>query len=70
MIINYSRVVMRAKRAMKAWNNLMEEVDQVVMESDGEYCARLKHRLDELFRVASDDICAAALAGAGRKGAR
>lgn len=29
---------MRAKRACAAWNSFMEELRQVVMESDGAYC--------------------------------
>lgn len=36
--IDSDRVKMRAKRACKAWNSFMEELEQVTMESNHTMC--------------------------------
>ena len=46
--IDQSRVRMRAINTAKAWNNLMEELDQVVMESNHTYCEEIHNKLKGL----------------------
>ena len=50
--IDQSRVKMRAKRACAAWNSFMEELNQVVMESNYQYCEDIYKKL----RAMSDEI--------------
>ena len=41
-------VKMGAKRACNAWNNFMEELDQVVIESNETYCSELYKKMKAL----------------------
>ena len=51
-----SRVKMRAKRACTAWNSFMEELDQVVMESNEQYCAELYKKMKALADEVGDNL--------------
>ena len=54
--IDQSRVKMRAQRAAKAWNNFMEELDQVVMESNEQYCADIYKKMKALADEVGDNL--------------
>lgn len=54
--IDQSRVKMRAKRACAAWNNFMEELDQVVMESNEQYCADIYKKMKALADEVGDNL--------------
>jgi hypothetical protein len=54
--IDQSRVKMRAKRACAAWNNFMEELDQVVMESNEQYCADIYKKMQALADEVGDNL--------------
>ena len=43
--IDQARVKMRAKRACKAWNNFIEELEQVTMESNHTECVRIYEKM-------------------------
>lgn len=47
---------MRAKRACAAWNNFMEELDQVVMESNEQYCADIYKKMKALADEVGDNL--------------
>ena len=47
---------MRAKRACTAWNNFMEELDQVVMESNEQYCAGIYKKMKALADEVGDNL--------------
>ncbi len=54
--IDQSRVKMRAKRACTAWNNFMEELNQVVMESNEQYCAGIYKKLKAIANEVGDNL--------------
>ena len=54
--IDQSRVKMRAKRACAAWNNFMEELDQVVMESNEQYCYDIYKKMKALADEVGDNL--------------
>ena len=54
--IDQARVKMRAKRACTAWNNFMEELDQVVMESNEQYCADIYKKMKALADEVGDNL--------------
>lgn len=47
---------MRAKRACAAWNNFMEELDQVVMESNHTYCEDIYKKMKALADEVGDNL--------------
>ena len=47
---------MRAKRACAAWNNFMEELDQVVMESNEQYCIDIYKKMKALADEVGDNL--------------
>ena len=51
--IDPDRVKMRVKRAGKAWNSFMEELQQVTMESNHQYCEEIYQKMkgfaDEIY---------------------
>ena len=54
--IDQSRVKMRAQRACKAWNSFMEELDQVVMESNHTYCEGIYKKMKVLADEVGDNL--------------
>jgi len=54
--IDQARVKMRAKQACKAWNSFMEELDQVVMESNEQYCADIYKKMKALADEVGDNL--------------
>ena len=54
--IDQARVKMRAKRACAAWNNFMEELNQVVMESNEQYCADIYKKMKALADEVGDNL--------------
>ena len=54
--IDQSRVKMRAKRACNAWNNFMEELEQVVMESNHTMCVDIYKKLSGLQDEVGDNL--------------
>ena len=54
--IDQARVKMRAKRACKAWNSFMEELDQVVMESNHTYCEDIYKKMSKLADEVGDNL--------------
>lgn len=54
--IDQARVKMRAKRACKAWNSFMEELDQVVMESNHTYCEDIYKKMFKLADEVGDNL--------------
>lgn len=54
--IDQSRVKMRAKRACAAWNNFMEELDQVVMESNHTECVGIYEKMKALADEVGDNL--------------
>lgn len=54
--IDADRVKMRANRACKAWNSFMEELDQIVMESNAQYCYDLYKKLNALDDEIGDNL--------------
>ena len=47
---------MRAKRACTAWNNFMEELNQVVMESNHTLCEDIYKKLSGLQDEVGDNL--------------
>ena len=54
--IDQDRVKMRAKRACKAWNSFMEELEQVTMESNHQYCEEIYKKLCGLQDEIGDNL--------------
>lgn len=54
--IDKSRVKMRAKLACKAWNSFMEELGQVVMESNYTQCDGLFKKMKSLADEVGDNL--------------
>jgi CHAD domain-containing protein len=54
--IDQSRVKMRAQRAAKAWNNFMEELEQVTMESNHTQCEEIYKKLQALQDEVGDNL--------------
>jgi hypothetical protein len=54
--IDQARVKMRAKRACKAWNSFMEELDQVVMESNHTECVGIYEKMKSLVDEVGDNL--------------
>ena len=54
--IDQARVKMRAQRACKAWNSFMEELDQVVMESNHTYCEDIYKKMKSLADEVGDNL--------------
>lgn len=54
--IDQSRVKMRAKRACAAWNNFMEELEQVTMESNHTYCDDIYKKMKALADEVGDNL--------------
>ena len=47
---------MRAQRACKAWNNFIEELDQVVMESNHTYCDGIYKKMSNMADEVGDNL--------------
>ena len=47
---------MRAQRACKAWNNFIEELGQVTMESNHTYCEELYKKMHALADEVGDNL--------------
>lgn len=47
---------MRAKRACNAWNSFMEELDQVVMESNHTECVGIYEKMKALADEVGDNL--------------
>ena len=54
--IDLDRVKMRAKRACKAWNSFMEELEQVTMESNHTMCEEIYEKLRGLQDEIGDNL--------------
>ena len=54
--IDQSRVKMRAKRACNAWNSFMEELGQVVMESNHTQCEEIYRKMSNLADEVGDSL--------------
>ena len=54
--IDRARVKMRAGRAYRAWYGFMEEMEQVVMESDGTICGDIYRKMRELSGEVGDAL--------------
>ena len=54
--VDQSRVKMRAQRACKAWNNFMEELGQVTMESNHTYCEDIYKKMSKLADEVGDNL--------------
>ena len=54
--IDQARVKMRAKRACKAWNSFMEELEQVTMESNHTYCDDIYNKMSKLADEVGDNL--------------
>ena len=54
--IDQARVKMRAQRACKAWNNFIEELDQVVMESNEQHCSDIYKKMKALADEVGDNL--------------
>ena len=54
--IDQGMVKMRAQRACKAWNSFMEELDQVVMESNEQYCYDIYKKMKALADEVGDNL--------------
>ena len=54
--IDQARVKMRAKRACKAWNSFMEELQQVTMESNHTYCDDIYNKMSKLADEVGDNL--------------
>lgn len=54
--IDQARVKMRAQRACKAWNSFMEELDQVVMESNHTYCEDIYKKMSKFADEVGDNL--------------
>lgn len=54
--IDTDRVKMRAKRACKAWNSFMEELEQVTMESNHTMCEEIYKKLRALQDEIGDNL--------------
>ena len=54
--IDQARVKMRAKRACKSWNSFMEELEQVVMESNHTCCEAIYKKMSKLADEVGDNL--------------
>ena len=54
--IDQNRVKMRAKRACNAWNTFMEELQQVTMESNHQYCEEIYKKMFKLADEIGDSL--------------
>ena len=54
--IDQARVKMRAKRACKAWNSFMEELEQVTMESNHTECVGIYEKMKSLADEVGDNL--------------
>lgn len=54
--IDQAMVKMRAKSACKAWNSFMEELDQVVMESNHTMCDDIYKKMSKLADEVGDNL--------------
>ena len=54
--IDQARVKMRAKRACKAWNSFMEELEQVTMESNHTMCDDIYKKMSKLADEVGDNL--------------
>ena len=54
--IDPDRVRMRAKRACKAWNSFMDELEQVTMESNHQYCEEIYKKMSNLADEIGDNL--------------
>ena len=54
--IDQDRVKMRVKRACKAWNSFMEELEQVTMESNHTQCDGIYRKLSSLADEIGDSL--------------
>lgn len=54
--IDPDRVKMRAKRACKAWNSFIEELQQVTMESNHTQCEDIYRKMSNLADEIGDSL--------------
>ena len=54
--IDPDRVTMRAKRACKAWNSFIEELQQVTMESNHTQCEEIYRKMSNLADEVGDNL--------------
>jgi hypothetical protein len=54
--IDQDRVKMRAKRACKAWNSFMEELEQVTMESNHTQCDGIYRKMSNMADEVGDSL--------------
>jgi hypothetical protein len=54
--IDPDRVKMRAKRACKAWNSFIEELQQVTMESNHTQCEDIYRKMSNLSDEIGDSL--------------
>ena len=54
--IDPDRVKMRAKRACKAWNSFIEELQQVTMESNHTMCEDIYRKMSNLADEIGDSL--------------
>ena len=54
--IDQARVKMRAQRACKAWNNFIEELGQVTMESNHTMCEDIYKKMSNLADEVGDNL--------------
>ena len=54
--IDPDRVKMRAKRACKAWNSFMDELEQVTMESNHTMCEEIYKKMRGLQDEIGDNL--------------
>ena len=54
--IDQDRVKMRAKRACKAWNSFIEELQQVTMESNHTQCEDIYRKMSNLADEIGDSL--------------
>ena len=54
--IDPDRVKMRAKRACKAWNSFIEELQQVTMESNHTQCEEIYRKMSNMADEIGDSL--------------
>jgi hypothetical protein len=54
--IDQVRVKMRAQRACKAWNNFIEELGQVTMESNHTMCEDIYKKMSNMADEVGDNL--------------
>lgn len=54
--IDIDRVKMRAKRACKAWNSFIEELQQVTMESNHTMCEDIYRKMSNMADEIGDSL--------------